>query len=237
MSFTLFHAATAWPATLPARVTLNPRPISRTGGVSLGGGELVTQSGAGYWNGTLRATIQGPARMTTWRAIQARLRGRGGMVLVPAWWEQVPAWATAAEMAAGSVALAGRTPPGPITFSNALPFAAGAGWGGSRWSVRVVADCAAQAQGARLAVLAGDVPLPGALVSRHGRLHRLDTVTPAGVSDQFDVTFWPPLREAWPAGSMLEADRPTCLMRLDSDEEGATSPRDMSVTLNLREAF
>lgn len=230
-------AAMAWPScVLNATVSFNPRPISRSGGMTMGGSEPVVFTGAGYWVASIGLTLAKENRLTLWRGMQARLRGRAGVLRVPAYLSEVPAWATAAEIAAGDLRLAGRRVTEKVPHSDAAPFSDGSGYVGSRWRVMLHADAPAQSESIVINVLPGDVPLPGCLVSLWGDLHRLTDIHATGTADRYEVSIWPPLRRTWSAGARLEADRPECLMRLVSDEEGQAGARDLSLTLSLREA-
>lgn len=236
MSMERYLAALAWPVcTLNATVTLNPRPINRSGGMTMGGGEQIVSAGAGYWVGSMTFIVAKAHRLALWRDIHARLRGRSGTLRVPAYLSEHPSWTTAAELASGNFRL-GRRSNVLTTHSDDATFSDGSSYLGSRYEVRLVVAAAAQDERITISVRAGDVPLPGLLLSRWGQLHRVGLVSATGTANVYEVDIWPPLRSAWAAGVRLEADRPTCLMRLTDDEAGQASPRDMSVSISLREA-
>lgn len=65
---------------------------------------------------------------------------------------------------------------------------------------------------------------PGMGFSVENRYYRIVTVQ--GESAVYDVTIFPPVREAWSAGQSLEFRRPTCLVRL-ADDLGMTLDLDL----------
>lgn len=58
-----------------------------------------------------------------------------------------------------------------------------------------------------------EVGMGFSVADRYYQITRVD-----GESAVFDCIFWPPAREAWPAGQTLEFRRPLCRVRLASDD-------------------
>lgn len=237
MSLDLWVASLAWPEELmPLNTTVLPMALSKSGGMTMGGGEQIVSAGAGYWVGKMEFFLPNDRASYAWQSIRNRLRGRSGMLRVPGYGTPSRPWTTTALIAASAADVAATPAKVIATHSDDATFSDGSGYVNSRWNVRLVNSAAAQDEVIRIQVMAGDYPLPGALFSRYGKMHRAQEVIPTGTANVFDVSIWPPLRSAWNAGILLEADRPTCLMRMTGDDEGGNASGEYTVSISLREA-
>lgn len=206
-----------WPSVLKARAPaqFTPVPRSRGGGVSLSGVEQVVSSGAGIWKATIgNVAIRTSDQIRLWRSLQALLQGRVNPVLV-------------------SPCDAARTPwpldgtGRPIMARDDIPhddgtlFSDGAGYGQNVIVAYSIADAARGATALTFNIDVGSALAGGEHFSIGERLYRIVTVDggETGLGGfSYTVGIWPPLRDAAPAGSALEFDRPRCRMRLAIDD-------------------
>ncbi len=203
-----------WPTKLlrPASAIASPVAFTRSGGRSLGGIERATRTDRGFWRLTLNdVTIHKPAMRRTWNAIRTQLGGRAGIVAVPAW----------------SIDSA------PYVSSERDPLALTTHDDGTKFD-----DGAAYSQGAIDIQMASYAPLGSTVVtlrlvhaasgsgirfSYQHALYETGAVLSEPGEGLVQVSVFPSIRAAIPAGAQLEVERPTCLCRL-ADDRGMDLP-------------
>lgn len=192
-----------WPPLLaPLSVAVDVLNRSVAGTPSLSGLSQHVVSSAGVWAITYTGVgLTGPARIKTWRAIQALAEGRVNRIVVP---------------------IRERSYLKPATRSHApheddAPHDDGADYAGDVDAV-VAADAPRGATTLRIATAVAALVDAGQHCSVRDRLYRIKTVddVTAGVAT---VRVWPPLREAVTAGAVVALVSPTCTVRLASDGE------------------
>lgn len=202
---------------LPAmKAMFHPSLVSRSGGVSIAGSEQIVTSGAGRWIGKLSFQVAfglGSGRIQDtvliWRAILAQLQGRTNILVVgPFDSGNTPAYIAGNELSAVSA-----------TFSDGAAFSDGSEFATAQTPAGVVGAVATGATALTVDMLAGHTPEPGQYFSVNNRLFLIQTAT-AGSGNQWDLSVWPPAREAIGDGASAEFDDPVCMMRLASDVDG-----------------
>lgn len=194
-----------------ASVEWTPRHTSRSGGVSLTGAEQVVQSPAWRWSATLGfqvSPMDGNQSALIYRSLIRR--GRAATVLVPEVDTRGPA------QYAGLV-----IPDRGVRHADGASFSDGSGYAQSFTGAKLAGNAALNATQILIGLGVGFVLLPGMRFSTPDyRMHEIDEIL--GV----DGTTWtvriaPWLRASYPADTPLNFDRPTCRMRLASDDTGA----------------
>lgn len=194
-----------------------PKPTARSvgGGVSLTGLEQVVQSDAGFWRLTMDGVvINNNDRVTVWNAISGILNGRIGTALVPALLNGTAPF----PVVSGQVRL---TTYGAIPHSDGTLFSDGTGYRQPVIIAELDTGISLRGTTATIRVSYGDALGGGQHFSVNERLFRILRATNAradGSDTLYDVTLWPPAREAVLAGTALEFDRPMFRARLASDD-------------------
>lgn len=206
----------SWPSAVlkPQAATL-PRLAPRTlsGGASVSGRTQIVASDAGVWVATLSSVpVYDRDTLLTWRAIEAWCDGRLNAIDVP-----LPAYEQAyAPFASG---LDYTTLFSAVPHSDDSYFSDGSGYVGGIADVTVSADLALGATAMTASVAYAPRLQPGQVFSidHAGKGPRWYQVR-SWDEDTAAMTFRPPLREAVASGARLNFDRPTCRMRLRSDD-------------------
>ena len=206
---------TLWPvhALRPQNVSFDPAPRSLAGPASVSGATQVVSSDAGIWKATFgNVIIRNRQHVLAFRALGVLLEGRLNPVLVPRCGDYQPKPATGWSEG--------------VPHSDGTPFSDGALYQGT--AIDVVAATGAPARAVSLDVTIGNAGLiePGqdfSIGERMYRVKRADYTSPTTAT----LKFWPVLREAVPAGAVLNFDSPVCRMRLADDGQ-------MDLELQLR---
>lgn len=199
----------SWPPILrPSSEAWHLENTSRSGGVSLTGGEQVVSSGASRWRARLTLAIRKPAEVLAWRGLLASLQGRAGTVaLGPKDTPQI-AWPVneygrkVTPRSVGNPQLAGTIFADPPIVTNAIVIG------------QITVAAPLRATFIRYSITTGAVLLPGHYIGIGGRLYVVSETGEGSCSIQ------PPLRTATPAGTAIEIQAPTTPMRLASDDSG-----------------
>ncbi|WP_241963243.1 hypothetical protein [Paracoccus suum] len=220
-------AVIVWPAGLlrPVEGSFFIRNISRSGGVSLNGVEQVLTSTASWWeiSLTLSREFDGE-RLKAFEAYISRMRGRQNVAAIPL---------------CDPYRYGAKVSPLQQPWSDGTYFSDGTGWvDGTASQPMTVVNAAGV--GSRFLTFKLTQPVRPALrlgdmFSINGFLYR---VTSAGGND---IYFEPPLRQAIPAGQVIQTDPPVFYGRFATDDEGRRSRELMrwggQTTLTLIEAF
>lgn len=193
-----------WPSILtPRGIMFEPDARSRSGGVSLSGVEQVVTSSGGIWRARYTGVpVVRRNQRLAWRAINAQLGGRAGVLLVPVFCGDPPT-------------LEGVSGYSGVTHSDGTFFGDEAGYSQSALSA-TINPAALRATSVTINIIEGEVEA-GQHFSVSGRLYRVASVESqsGGVAS---ITIWPPLREAVAVEVDAEFARPVCRMRLASDD-------------------
>lgn len=204
---------------------------SRSGGAATNGQEQTIGSMSGRWAVTFEGLpIRTNDQVLEYRAFHANFEGRANSALVPIFDGKRANW---------PVDQYGRELHPGFTRRkqlNGTQFADPAIPVDSQITARLTAAAARRATTVGIEVTKGAPLKVGQFFSpRPGQLHM---VTASLGSGQFRIK--PPLRNPEPINTALNLTRPTCEMKLASDQEGIITPRDMkrgTVSLRLVEAF
>lgn len=206
---------TLWPihALRPQNVAFDPAPRSLASPASVSGATQVVASDAGIWKATFgNVIIRNRQHVLAFRALGVLLEGRLNPVLVPRCGDYQPKPATGWSEG--------------VPHSDGTPFSDDALYQGT--TIGAVAAAAAPARAVTLDVVIANAGLIQAgqdfsVGERMYRIKRADYTAPTRAT----LKFWPVLREAVPAGAVLNFDSPVCRMRLVDDSQ-------MDLELQLR---
>lgn len=205
---------TYWPGDLlPGRVIdPNPVPFTRSGGRTLGGKERPYRTDKGYWTFRYGFQLSSRAQRRAWNAIRTQVSGRSGLIVLPVWsWDTAPYASGAIEGDDYS------------THSDGSPFSDGTVYRQGSISIRSADNVAIGATSMRLQILEAEDDLAGVRFSFNHALYETGPGSSAG--NIWTVELFPAVRAPIPAGSDLEFNLPTCLVRLEND-------RGMDVSMN-----
>lgn len=230
--------AMQWPAALTPRQSLfSPAVQSRTGGLSMNGSEQVIMSDAGRWQAKVMVAVRGEASNLALRAFLAQMNGRAGTVLVPKFdlYRPVDINGRALSQVQATGYEDGSPPDGP-GFNFDL-----SGFGQQEYEAAQLAEDAASGS-TRVSVASDGIegPRPGHYFGIGQRLYLSASVWQESEGAPSSVQFWPRLRAPAALGAQIILDKPVCLMRFATDEEGqeALSLRGSGiVTFNMVEAI
>lgn len=208
--------------------------VSRSGGRSITGTEQVVNSPAGNWVADIALNIgamdwNGSRELLAYRGFLARLRGRAMVVAVPYNNGRGPSELLGLDITTG-------LPHSDDTFfdddtgylNGSIPVQMGASIGANETDILLQYPSFARPKAGQ------------AIMFPDGRMHQIAQLLD-NEGEYWTVRISPWTRAAYPAGTDIEVDRVTCLMRLASDEGGTltvtagepwTSPR-----LQFVEAF
>lgn len=199
-----------WPMDLliPQKVRFDIAPRSLSGPAAISGFSQVVSSDAGIWLATFSdIPVKTRAEVNTWRAISALLEGRTGSLIVPLStpWLYQPSYTGEWETS--------------VPHSDDSYFSDGTGYLSSDNVIYFTSAAALRATSATVTIdQAPNDMQPGQHFSINDSLYRLKTVVYSSATSA-TITFTPPLRAAAAALTELEFDRPTCTMRLATDNE------------------
>jgi hypothetical protein len=210
-----------WPGNvLPSLVMFQPDIPSTSGGPSYGGQEQVVFSSAGRWKAqlkmsvrrTIAPTVTAHNRILAARAMVAYMKGRANTIYIgPYDFPNSPAF------------LAGLS-AGPVltTFSDSTTFSDGTKFAQPVTPAVLTAPAPVGSLSATVTMLDTRQTAQAGQYFGFGtsELYLIDTSTALG-SGEFALTFWPILRNPYPAGQPVNFDMPTCEMRLATDSSGA----------------
>lgn len=162
----------------------------------------------GLWKCEMSSVfLETPEEYSAWRAIRAKLRNGAGRIVVPVlrrpWFAQPG-------------------PSSPVSHSDGSFFSDGAGYQSAAIVAELVQGAAHAATLIRVKV-AGAEPFIGAepftivhpnAAERLYEVAGISEATPSGNGVIYSLEINPPLREAAPAGTAVDFDRPRCVMRL-----------------------
>lgn len=206
----------AWPVCFLMPTGGAPKPAARSigGGPSITGIEQVVISDAGFWRLTMTGVvINNYDRVMVWNGIAGILNGRVGTCLIPSLLNGTAPWPI----------LAGHrlTHYGDIFHSDLSSFSDGSGYSQEVITAELDTAIALRGTTATIRVIYGSALLSGMHFSVNERLFRIlrvSNVRASGSDTLYDVTLWPPAREAVLAGESLEFDRPMFRARLATDD-------------------
>jgi hypothetical protein len=194
---------------------------SLSGGQSLSGFEQVVSQFSDRWTATFAFNINSDARVLAFRAFVMSMRGRANTVALPAFDLARAPWA--------ADPLSGRLITPAVARSKRLDGTAFADPSNLRDSL-IVASVAANTSlnntSLPVSVTTGSAPQPGHLFSIGSRLYTVLSTTGSGPS--YVLSIWPWLRADVSLGDAVNFTSPSCLMRFQTDAEGA----DALTTLN-----
>lgn len=233
----------AWPSILiPSSERWALQNPSRSGGQSFSGVEQVVRSPASRWAATLTVPCNRREKVLAMRALLAGLDGRAGTVLVGPFEVSRAPWFVD-PLTGGKV----------TRYRGDKDATRDQAWGvnadtSADLDFRLSSGAAMNATAATIQRNRGGMLAPGMFFSVGERLHMVTALTtfdPTGpnglaVSGPVGLQFRPWLRADCAAGTSVEFGRPTCLMRLASDDTGAMElalSRFATVTVDLVEAF
>lgn len=172
---------------------------------SVSGVSQVSASSSGRWGLMLGGVpVVTSAQWLAFDAMDAELQGRLNQCLVRFCHEG---------RAPDGVALVGG-----VRFSDGASFSDGAGFAQSGHLVQAVLAAAAGATALKFEVLVGAAPVPGMKFTIGVRLHEIVRITKI-FAGAIEAVIWPALREAVPAGTVLDFGTLHLLGRLASDSE------------------
>lgn len=218
-----------FPATLtPQAATVQDVRQSRSGGRSVSGAEQIVETDAGYWRMSLVFDIRRTTKIVLWRALRAKLRGRANILRCGPFDCARSAGRLELGPAHGVDALHSDLAP----FSDETPYV-------SAMTDAVLSTAAVVRARTIVATVAGATARieAGVYFSIADRLHIIEDAEVSGGSAT--ITFWPPLRAAADAGTVVEFDHPRGLWRVADDETGQLALQALrmsSVQLDLVEA-
>lgn len=197
-----------WPTDLlrPASTLISAAPFTRSGGRSLGGIARVVRSDRGFWRIALNdIALWTPEKRRTWNAIRTQLGGAAGLIAVPAWsFDTAP-------YASGERDRVVELPHEDLTgFDDEAEYHQGA----------IAIEMATFAPlGATIVTLklVSAATASGIRFSYQHALYETGPILSQTAADTFQVSVFPAVRQAIPAGAVLEADRPMCLCHLGED--------------------
>lgn len=198
-----------WPDAL--RPTRGGRPVymprNTADSIALSGFGQVVAADAGIWKIPLEGIpIRGWAQIQTWDALALRLEGRLNPFLY-----------RLCEVSRQPYGLQG--PYGDIPHSDESFFSDDTGYYQPAIVAEVAADAALRATTLSIAVSQGGAVQPAHFFSLGtGRLHQVRRVLSV-TGGTYSLDIRPPLREAVSAGDVVTFDRPTCKVRLATDNE------------------
>lgn len=201
-----------WPFKLFAmrgKPAFHQRPFTRSGGTTLGGRDLVTQTDLGFWRAVFPNIMVKSNDMRheeAWNAIQVALQGRTGLVIVPAYYTG----SRLQQLAKTQSALA--------THSDGSTFSDGTKYSSEPPLVQMEEDAQIGATVVKLRALREGLSLTGIKYSYFHALYQTGPVRSRD-GDVVQVPIFPATRAKIPAGSILTVKEPTCLMHLASDNE------------------
>lgn len=209
-----------------ARVTFHPHLVSRSGGVSISGAEQIVATSAGRWGATLQFEVgqrfgrdgfSSPRDADTilvWRALLAKLEGRTNILKIgPYDGLNAPA------------GVAGTSYGGLTAHSDTAPFSDASHYAQAQTPAAVAAAYAVGATTVYVNMLAGHEPEPGQYFSVFDRMFLIKAAAETTTADKWELTVWPPAREAVTAAQVAvalpaEFDEPQCKMRFAQDGTG-----------------
>ncbi len=199
-----------WPSTLPPRSGgFFRRGMTIAGQPSITGLAQVGQVDAGFWTARYSALpLASPAVVRAYRALAARLEGGGNLCRVPVFDRAQQPWATP-----------GVESTTKTDYTDGTQFTDGTGF--HEPTIRITLQ-AAVARGVTQIVAtidnAGTIE-GGEYFTLGERLHIIREVLSVSGADE-TWWIWPKLRQAYPAGTFLNFDTPTCLMRQEAETDG-----------------
>lgn len=207
-----------WPTTILKPMAGKSKIVAATisGGRSISGLEQVVQSDAGYWRLTMaQIRIGNNEALRTYNVIEATLQGRGGTALVPFLDCHRAPWPVINGVTV--------TSNGSQPWSDGTLFNDGTGWLDPVIIADMVDEVAAGATTATIRIIVGSALLAGMHWQAGERGYRIQRVLSETIesadSTLYSIQFWPPARDAIPAGTSLNFDDPRFLARLETDDE------------------
>lgn len=197
-----------WPQKLliPTVWSVEPVPMSRGGGRTLGGLDRAVMTDLGYWAITLSSIpIRGVAQRRAWDAIRTALSGRAGLIAVPAQTVRTAPWPSSAR---DSV---------KVTHSDGSTFSDGTSYLSSTIVVTAPDGADIGDTSIRLQSINSSGDLSGVRFSYQHALYETGRIL-ASDDTSVTVSLFPSVRAAIPAGAGLEFDRPMCLVHLATDD-------------------
>jgi hypothetical protein len=205
-------AIVAWPDVLrPTSFGYYHLDSDVSGGRSVGGGEQFIASPGPRWGASMALPIHYDEQVLAVRALRSKLQGRANPVVLPNFDGRRVSWPV--EAGTGRV-LTPRT-ASQLVGTYGLEGTAYAGAEippAAEINATVQTSVALRAVQMVINVAQGGPIKEGQQFGFAARLHEIsEIVSLAGTVAT--VKFWPPLRNAAPAGTILEFTRPKCLMR------------------------
>jgi hypothetical protein len=207
--------AVVWPCDVlvPRNVAVDPAFRSLSGPSAVSGFTQAVASDAGIWKAVFDGIpvhdAFGGSLIQLWRAIAVQAEGRLNPILISV---------HDIERKPFTIGLSDADLKGEVPHSDDALFDDGAGYVSSVIDVSLLSDATIRSTMLNvIKALSGDLE-PGHRFSIGERLYQVRSVV-AQDAVTATIKIWPPLREAWHAGSRLEFDRPVLRVRLASDKE------------------
>lgn len=208
--------------------SLHPRPTTFSAGRGISGFEQIRSINNGYWRGTVQIAFKkNSRRLPDFRGFLTALKGRENTMTLTLC-DRLPDYAAMTyEQQLAEIGLNINELCGPVggkyglPFSDGQCFADGTGFEIPEFSAdnfKVTANAIAGAETLKTGPLDPYV-IRGMRFSVNEYLHEVTSVQADG------VTFFPPLRQAVVAGSVLKFDKPQIRVRLSSDASGVSANR------------
>lgn len=202
-----------WPYDLlrPEKTRISSAPFSRVGGRSLGGIQRAVRTDRGFWRIRLENVGLRTADMRrTWGAIDTALAGMAGLVAVPAWSHDVAPYADPD---------CNRVPPRIETLhDDDTLFEDDTAYVQGQIDMEMATFAPLGATVVTIRIIAGAPEPSGIRFSYQHALYRTGRIIQQVSENSWQVELATAVRMAIPAGAALEADRPTCLCRLATDD-------------------
>lgn len=206
-----------WPADLlvPAEISANPVPFTRSGGRSISGLKRSVRTDRGYWEiEMINIPIFSRAQRRVWQSMRVELSGSSGLAVIPVWSRDTAPF------------VSGKFEPRITTshsdgtvHSDSTPYSQGA------IDLTSFDDVEIGETSIRIEAVHAEQNLAGIRFSYNHALYETGKIL-SEVGNVFRVTVFPAIRAPIPAGAPLNASNPTCLVNLKED-------RGMDISYNI----
>lgn len=197
-----------WPHALlvPASISANPVPFTRSGGRSLGGLERSTRTDRGWWTIDYKGVpLFDVTRRRVWNGIRVSLLGTAGQIAIPVWSFDTAPWLPGSKH--GFVL---------TSHSDDTSFSDGSDYSQPYTIVEMATAAALGATSVTLRIVAGIEELTGTRFSYRHAFYELGLPTLVD-GNLWTLPIFPAIRAPIPIDVRLNFAMPTCLVRLAKD--------------------
>ncbi|WP_153042428.1 hypothetical protein [Pseudovibrio sp. W64] len=201
-----------WPHSLFAsqgKPTFQKRPFSRSGGMTLGGRELVTQTDLGFWRAMIPNIVlrrRDLRHEEAWNGVEVALQGQVGLVIV------------SVSHVTSQVQKLAKQARAYVPHADGTEFSDGTSYESEPAFVQLEEEANLGATVLKLRGLQSGLRLSGIYFSYLHALYMTGPIIEAD-GDVVRVPIFPAIRAKIPAGALLNVAEPSCLMKLASDNE------------------